>query len=282
MYFDITMPSALFAVTMISLFVNRKTEGKLKETLQEKQVGILDAVLLVGLMAVMIYLIVFVRQVALILMGFYLFAYSMILFMFTYIFSNNRWYVAILPPAVFILLYAFVRDTSFWMLYLVNIYGLVFAVLITLYLVGLYTWKTTVIFGVLLTVMDIILVLVTGTMVEAANVARSLDLPVMVSLPLIPLIVSDKGLLMLSLGLGDFFFAGLLGIQTYKKYGKQLAILSAIGMSISFFVFEVLLLNYWRGAFPGTLIIVCGWAPFIVWKQLAQRRSSRPETQVQL
>jgi hypothetical protein len=258
---------------MVSLFVNQKTEGKLKDTLQERQVGVLDAVLLVGLMSVMIFLIVFVRQVTLILTALYLFAYSMILFVFTYLFSKNRWYVAILPPALFILLYAFVRDTSLWGLYLVNIYGIIFAVLITLYLVGLYTWKTTLIFGVALTVMDIILVLVTGTMVEAANVTRSLELPVMVSLPLIPLMVTDKGLLMLSLGLGDFFFAGLLGIQTFKKYGKQLAIISAIGMSISFFVFEVLLLNYWRGAFPGTLIIVCGWVPFIVWKQLTQRKS---------
>jgi len=76
------------------------------------------------------------------------------------------------------------------MLYLVNVYGLIFAVLITLYLASLFVWKTTAVFGALITVMDIILVLVTGTMIQAAEAARGLSLPVMVSLPLIPLIIT--------------------------------------------------------------------------------------------
>jgi hypothetical protein len=197
----------------------------------------------------------------------------MLLFTFTYVFSKNRWYIGILPPAVFILLYIFVRDTPLWTLYLVNIYGLIFAVLITLYLASLFVWKTTAVFGVLITVMDIILVLVTGTMIEAAEAARGLSLPVMVSLPLIPLIATGNGLLMLSLGLGDFFFAGLLGVQTFKRYGRRFAILTMLGMAVSFFIFEVFLLNYIHGAFPGTLMIICGWAPLVILKEFLGRRS---------
>jgi hypothetical protein len=271
--FDFTMPLVLFAVTFISVFLNGRVEGKLKTVMEDREFRVQDAVLLVGLMSVMIYLVVFVRQITLVLMGLFLFAYCMLLFTFTYVFSKNRWYVGILPPAVFVLLYVFVRDTPLWMLYLVNMYALIFAVLITLYLASLFVWKTTAVFGVLITVMDIVLVLVTGTMIEAAEAARGLSLPVMVSLPLIPLIATGNGLLMLSLGLGDFFFAGLLGVQTFKRYGKRFAILTMFGMAVSFFIFEVFLLNYIHGAFPGTLMIICGWAPLVILKELLRRRS---------
>jgi len=272
---DFAMPFVLFAVTFVSVFLNGRVESKLKSVMEEREFRVQDAVLLVGLMSVMIYLVVFVREITLILMALFLFAYSMLLFTFTYVFSKNRWYIAILPPAVFILLYVFVRDTPLWTLYLVNIYGLVFAVLITLYLASLFTWKTTAVFGVLITAMDIVLVLVTGTMVQAAEATRSLSLPVMVSLPIIPLVATGNGLLTLSLGLGDFFFAGLLGVQTFKKYGKRFAVITMIGMATSFFIFEVFLLNYLHGAFPGTLMIICGWAPLVILKELVDRRSVR-------
>ena len=278
------MPLTLFAVTLVSLFLNQKTEGKLKENMQERPMGVWDAALLVGLMSVMIYLIVFVREVTYILMGLFLFAYSMLLFTFTYLFAKSRWYVGILTPAVFILLYLLLgqrlwpglQDTYLWTYYLANVYGLVFAVLITLYLAGLFTWKTTTIFGVLITIMDIILVFVTRTMVEAAKAAVSLKLPVMVLLPFVPP-APELGF-GASLGLGDFFFAGLLTIQTFKKYGKQFAILSATAMAISFFIFDIFWMNYWRIPFAGTLIIICGWAPLVIWKQLTRRsRVTEPE-----
>ena len=272
MYFDIAMPLALFAVTLVSLFANQRTEPKLKENLQEKPMGVRDAVLLVGFMVVMIFLIVFVRDINYVLIALYLFAYSLLLFTFTYLFSKSRRYLAILPPAGFILLYVVfgvLLDDPLWTYYLTDIFGVIFAVLITLYLAGLFTWKTTAIFGVLITGMDITLVLVTRTMVQAAKVALSLRLPVLVTLPLIPPVSN----LRLSLGLGDFFFAGLLGIQTLKKYGKRFAIVCAGAMTISFFIFEVALLNYWQIAFPGTLMIISGWAPVVTWKWLTTRKS---------
>src|SRR5271157_464214 len=273
--FDITMPLTLFAVTFASLLLNPKLENKLKDVLEEREFRVRDAVLLVGMMAVMISIIVVVRQLSTILMVLFLFSYSLLLFTFGYMLSKNRWYVGIIPPAVFILLYVFLRDTSLWTYYLSNIYGLVFAVMITLYLAGLFNWKTTAVFGVLLTFMDIVLVLVTKTMVQAANTAVSLNLPVLVSLPLIPVITTGTGILLLSLGLGDFFFAGLLAIQTFKKYGRNVAILSVVGMTISFALFEAYILTYSIGAFPGTLMIICGWAPVAIAQTLRSWRKSR-------
>ena len=272
--FDLTMPLLLFAVTVASVLLNGKVENKLKGILEEKEFRVRDAALLVGMMAVMIGLIVVMHQLSLILMTLFLFAYSMLLFIFGYIFSKNRWYLGIIAPVAFVLLYVFFRDSFIWTYYLSNIVGVVFAILITLYLANLFTWKTTAAFGALITGMDIVLVLVTGTMVEAANAARGLSLPVLVSAPLLPLIETGNGIMLMSLGLGDFFFAGLLAIQSYKKYGRLLAFLSIIGMAISFFVFEAFILTFNVRAFPGTLMIICGWVPLVLWKTLRNRKSS--------
>lgn len=265
---DFAMPLVLLVVTMASLSLNGKIEGKLKSILQGREFRVREAVMLVVLMSVMIGLVVILRQISLILLFLFLFAYSMLLFMFGYIFSNNRWYVGIVGPVAFVLLYVIFRDSYIWAYYLGNIYGVIFAVMITVYLASLFTWKATAVFGVLITAMDIVLVLITGTMVEAASAARSLSLPVLVSVPLIPTITTGDGLLLMSLGLGDFFFAGLLTIQTCKKYGKRIALTSTIGMTVSFIVFEAFILSYGVTAFPGTVMIICGWMVPILTKEL--------------
>lgn len=271
---DLAMPLALFSVTLASMLLNQRAEGKLKVTLEDKELKTSDVVLLVVLMVVMISSIVFFRGLVTPLMVLFLFSYSMLLFIFTYLFSGRHWYIAAVPPAVFVLLYLFLRDTSVWSNYLVSIYGVVFAILITLYVGSLFSWKPTLIFAALLTTIDIVLVLITGTMVQAANTTfKSLSLPVMVAVPVVPPIGTSVGLLSMALGIGDFFFAGLLAIQTFKKYGKNTAIISVFAMTASFFVFETALLTFWRMAFPGTLMIICGWLPVMIGSLLKDRYS---------
>jgi presenilin-like A22 family membrane protease len=328
MYFDVAMPIALFAITVVAMFLQGKLERRLRANFEEREFRVRDAVFLVVAISVTVSLIVFIPQAA--IMTFFLLAYSMVLFTFVYVFSNlqkakirlfcggfslltfvagtlslfafgtegtvvygalalyclsifalivlayeeervktnERWYLAVLPPALFICLYLFFNKTPVWFPYLFNAYAITFATLIILYLGTLFTWKTAVIFAGLLTIMDIILVLVTGSMVSAAKHVSGLGLPMLVSIPTIPLIQTERGALYMSLGLGDFFFAGLLATQTFKKFGKNLAVLSAITMSVSFGIFETLLLNYELRAFPGTLMIICGWLPLIAWKEL--------------
>ncbi|MGQ9506567.1 MAG: hypothetical protein ACUVTB_01750 [Candidatus Bathycorpusculaceae bacterium] len=332
MYFDIAMPLTLFLVIIVAMLLNDKVERKLKGVFEEKKFGFLDALLLIGAISVTVWLIVFIPQMAVMIV--FLFAYSTLLFTFTYIFSNfqkfgaklfcmtfliitlligtvclfifignsiavygvltffglfafaflallyeenrvstkERWYLAVLPPALFISLYIFFSRTPIWFPYLLNLYGIVFAVLIILYLGSLFTWKITIFFATALTFMDIILVLFSGAMVSAATHVSSLSLPVLITLPTVPEIATEFGKVYMALGLGDFFFAGLLALQTLKKFGKELALLSAIGMSLSFFIFEAFLLNYRPGAFPGTLMIICGWILFILWKSLKRKR----------
>jgi presenilin-like A22 family membrane protease len=338
MYFDIVMPAALFAVVIVATLLNGKVEGKLKSTVEEREFQTRDAVLLVAMISVAVSIIVFIPQLA--IMAIFLFSYSTLLFMFSYVFSNmqrrkaqlfsgafgaaalaaaiipvvklltinwtvygeiaffslaafalaivlyeqkraevkERSYLAVLPPALFILLYVFYNKTPIWFPYLLDTYGIIFALLIILYLGTLFTWKNALIFAGLLTVMDIILVLFTGTMVSAAKHVSNLNLPVLVSLPTLPLITNSKGTVLMSLGLGDFFFAGILAIQTFKRFGMKTAILSMIAMCVSFAIYEAFLLNSGITALPGTLMIISGWLPVIAYATLTKRKPATEQS----
>jgi hypothetical protein len=331
MDFDVIMPLTLFIVAIVAMILHKRAEGKLKQVLEEKEFRVRDTILLVASISVTVSLIVLVPQFAIMII--FLFSYSMLLFMFGYLFSDarkewivfflgaisainilaaitsitvfrayeyafygalvfsglslfavaamlreafrtksgERWYVGVLPPALFVGLYVFFSRTPIWFPYLLNSYALTFAVLIILYLSTLFKWKTTLIFAGLLTVMDIVLVLFTKTMVSAAQSVTTLRLPVLVSLPTLPVLFLEGHRLYMSLGLGDFFFAGLLTIQTLKRYGRKTAILTALIMTVSFFIFEVYMLNFALVAFPGTLMIICGWAVAIAGLEIAKK-----------
>jgi hypothetical protein len=334
MYFDITMPLALFAVTAATMLLDKRVKGKLKTSFQEKELRARDAVSFVAAIGALVLVVVFVPEMT--IMAIFLFSYSTLLFTFSYFFSNvqkrkaqlfssafgiagltagtialldfstdslmlygalatyglaafaffavlyeekrkenrERWYLAVLPPALFILLYLVFVQTPLWFPYLLDAYGVVFAVLITLYLGSLFSWKNVFIFAGLLTVMDMVLVLVTGVEVTVAKQVAGLGLPVLIALPTVPLIATQWGLQYMSLGLGDFFFAGILATQTLKKFGRRTAVLSTATMSLSFAIFEVFLMNYQWGAFPGTLMIICGWLPVVAWKLFTERKTA--------
>ncbi len=336
--FDITMPAALFIVTLVAMLLNKRVEGKLKTAFEEREFRMRDSILFVVMISVAISVIIFVPQMAIIVV--FLFSYSALLFTFSYIFSGirkrnaqlfclgfgvasliagtvalldpfvhslmfygavallglaafafaalafeqkrsdtkQRWYLAVMPPILFVLLFLVYNGTALWFPFLLNAYGVLFAILIILYLGSLFTWKSALIFAVLLTTVDIILVLVTGIMVTAAQTVSGLGLPVLISLPTVPLIMTERGILYMSLGLGDFFFAGILATQTFRRFGKRTAVLSVIAMSVSFGIFEALLLTYRFGAFPGTVMIICGWLPLVVWKILGERKQKGQES----
>jgi len=192
--------------------------------------------------------------------------------------EKQKWYLAALPPGLFLLLFGFFNSTFLWFPYLLDIYGIVFAMLIVIYLNSLFTWKTVFIFAGALTLMDIILVWITQTMVQAAEHISGLGLPVLVVFPTIPLISTDAGIQIMRLGLGDFFFSGILAAQTMKKYGWKTAILSLAAICMSFGLFELVLLNKELAdalpvpALPATLPILLGWLPVILTKIYLERK----------
>ena len=361
---DLAMPIALFVVVVVAMFLNRKVEGKLMATVEERQFKTRDIILLVVFMAIVISVIaysslvapeqVFQRVFLLIFLG----SYTMLLFTFSYIFSNlakkraqlislgfgsvsaiagavsllgplsdnftvyrtiaffslaifcfgtilleqkkmvskARWYVAAQPPALFLLLMVFFNviyggAVQIWYPLLMDVFGFTFAILIILYLSSMFSWKTVGLFAILLTIMDIILVIGTGTMVQAANQFTGLGLPVLVYLPNVPLIPAISGNINFfgfaprGLGLGDFFFAGVLAVQTFKKFGKKTAIVAVVAEAVAFGIWEAFLPDILAflnpivgrniGGFPGTLMILSGWAPVIAWKVLSERGKNK-------
>jgi len=357
---DLAMPIALFIVVVAAFLLNKRVQGKLMATVEEKEFQPKDIILLVVFMAIIISAIGYTSIVnpinifPTILLIVFLTSYTMLLFTFSYVFSNlakiraqllslgfgvsgliagaasflgplqdaltvfraaaffgfaifcfatiafeqkkksskGRWYVAVQPPAIFVMLFIFfsgifnIYSGSFhvWAPYLMDVFGFTFAILIILYLSSMFSWKTVFIFAALLTLMDIILVIVTPVMVGAAHTFTGLGLPVLVYLPNIPIITSASGILYRGLGLGDFFFAGVLAVQTYNKYGQKTAFTAAIAMALAFGIWEAFLgdIINWLipivgrniGGFPATVCIISGWAPVIAWKILSDRRKN--------
>ena len=348
---DLAMPTALFIVITLAMFLNKRVEKKLLTTVEQKEFKTRDILLLVVFMVFMILIIAYTSMVnpgglvPNILLLVFMSSYSMLLFTFSYVFTNltkirakeisaafgiisliaglisflgpvsdgytifrvlaffifaafclgivafeqknvitkARWYIAAQPPALFVLLFvffAFAYNGAFnvWFPILLDCFGFTFAFLIILYLSSLFTWKTALVFAAILPILDTALVF-TGPMVAAAKTFTGLGLPVLVWLPKLPLFINSAGAIQLSgLGLGDFFFAGVLAVQTFNKFDKQTALIAAFVIALSFGIWEAFLPQidayFHIGGFPATVCIITGWAPVALWKFLSTRNKS--------
>ncbi|HEX7483152.1 MAG TPA: hypothetical protein VF350_06775 [Candidatus Bathyarchaeia archaeon] len=365
---DLAMPITLMIVITVAMLLNKRTEGKLKATVEEKEFKTRDVILLIVFMAVTVSVIAYSSLVAPdfviqnIILIVFLTSYTMLLFTFSFVFSNIskiktqlissafgiaailagaistlvpfedtftlfraiaffilaafcfgvvifeqkkktskvRWYLAAQPAILFLLLFIFFNviytgTAQVWFPVLLDVFGLTFAILIIVYLSSMFSWKTVGIFAVLLTIYDFIQVIITGLMVTAAHAFTGLGLPVLVYLPKIPLTLAPAnypyltvfGFVPTGLGLGDFFFAGLLTIQTFKKFGNKTALITIAAIGLAFGIFEAFSANIMSflnslvgreiGGFPATVIIILGWAPVVAWKLLRNRNKATKE-----
>lgn len=249
MTFDVILPSVVIVVTIAAVLLYARLEKKIKSLFQEKEFRVRDSFFLVIAMGVMVSVIILVPQQAIRVL--FLVAYSFVLFLFTYV-VTEKWYLAVLPSAVFVALYL----SPYWNLLLLNIFAIIFAVFVTVYLGGMFSWKTVLVFAALITVMDFVQVFGTGFMGASAEKLLDLKLPIMILVPTFP--VEASGLL--GLGLGDVFLTGLLAIQTSQKYGRKAGFISAVTVGFAFFVFEFAIFSYqYTGFFPATIVVVGGW-----------------------
>ena len=261
MTFDVILSLILFFVSLVTLFLYDKSEVKVKSLFGENKFRTRDAVLIVLLMGIMVTVIAFTPQLA--IMVLILFVYVLFLFLFTYVLSS-KWYLAILPPILFLLFYFF-----YWNIYLIDIFAILFVVSISLFLGRLFTWKSTVAFVTLLIIMDIIQVFVTQNMVVSAQKMFDLQLPTMIILPTFPV----NGYIIL--GLGDILLTSLLSIQTLRKYGQSFGIASCVSIAIVFFLVQTVLLNYAFGFFPATVMVAGGWIIVLVIRYLYEKLCNR-------
>ena len=247
MQFDLALPSAVFLIVAVLVFLYRKVEKTFTLLFEDQKFTARDAVLMVASMGIMVSVIAFLPGQA-IQIGFIV-AYSYMLFVFTYM-VLKKWYLAAVSPIIFLVSYIYLFSN----LAVFNIFVVVFAMVITIYLSSFFTWKTVWAFAAILTVMDIIHIYVTGFMKQAAIGMIELKLPVMLILPRVP-----SGNL-IGLGTGDLFLAGLLAVQTAKKLGQKAGILVAAMNGVAMFVFEVISFNTgFADFFPATIVVMAGW-----------------------
>lgn len=259
MRFDVFLSLILLVVTLITLFLYHKFEVKVKSLFGENKFRTRDAALMVLTMGAMITLIALIPQRA--IMVLFLFVYALLIFLFSYVLSS-KWYLAPLPPVLFILFYFF-----YWNIFMSDIFAILFVISISLFLGRLFTWKSTVVFVTLLVIMDIIQVFITQYMVVSAEKMLELQLPTMVIVPTFPL----EGYAIL--GLGDILLSSILSIQTLRKYGKRFALASCASIALGFLLIETLLLNYDVGFFPATVMIASGWIIVLIVRYLHEQYS---------
>ena len=254
MYFDIMLPLIVSLVLAAIVFLYSRFETRLKSLFEEREFRIRDAILLVIVMGIMVTILALVTQFipnqAILIL--FLAAYSFILFLFTYT-AVEKWYLALLPPISFVISYFFFWDIHFPLF--LNIFAILFAISISIYIGSLFSWKTVLVFAGLIAIMDIIQVFGTKHMGEAASIFITLRLPVLLRVPTFPL----QGTILL--GLGDIFLGGLLAIQTMRKYGKRAGFLSSLSIGGAFFIFETMIFQFEELSriFPATLVVICGW-----------------------
>jgi len=246
MEFDVLLPTVVFFLAATSVLMYRKLIPKITPLFEDRKFSTRDAVLIVVAMGLMVTVMALVPSRAIQMV--FIVAYSYTMFSFTYI-AVRKWYVAILPPIAFVLLYQF-----YWRLLILNLFVAVFAIIIPIYLGVLFSWKTTLVFAGLLTIMDIIQVFGTRFMGELATKTIELKLPVLLMLPAYP---ADATIV---LGLGDLFLAGLLAVQTALRDGQKAGVLTAATVGIAVFVFEAALFNTsFFTFFPATIVVIAGW-----------------------
>ncbi len=263
MVFDVLLPLVLFFTLLATLFLYFRSEEKIGSVFQEVKFRYYHGILLVIAMSIMVAVLVLIPSEAILIL--YLCVFSLGFFFFTYLFVP-KWYLAPVTPILFIALY-FAR-APYWNLFTFNLFGIVFAIFISVYLGSLFAWKTTAVFVVLLTIMDIVNVLITGYIPMAAEKIEELGLPVMVGLPVFPFPSEEREYIFL--GLGDIFLAGLLSIQSAKKYGKKFGFASIAAMTVVFLILMTVLLNYYpeEEYFPATVFVISGWLTALAGRKL--------------
>jgi len=262
MEFDVLLPLVLFLTMLATLFLYLRIEKRIGSVFKEVKLSYYHVILLVVATSVVLGVLIFVPGEAIRIL--YLSVYSLGFFFFTYL-VVPKWYLSFVTPVLFVALYF----SDFWNLFTFNLFAIIFAIFVSVYLGSLFTWKITAVFVVLLTIMDIVHVLITGYIVQSAEkLVGELGLPVVIIVPTFP----SQGFYTI-LGLGDIFLAGLLSVQTAQKYGKKFALVSITVIATVFLVLNTVLLNYYSEAFPATIMVISGWLISLAARRLRHSRT---------
>lgn len=260
------LPISLFTIITLSVLVCGRATGRIKELFGSKEISIREVIVIIIFMGALVTVIGLIPGYAVQILFAATISYT--LFIFTYLFTRKI-IAAVTPPIIFIaallLLNLLLMEDVLAVILITDIFSAIFAIIAVTLLSPLFSWRVTIIFAGLLTIMDVIHVFVTGHMVEAASKIVGLGLPLMLLLPRLP---SLKELT--ALGLGDIFLSGLIATRMASKYNQRAGLLTALSISIIFLVFDIIAHNFIQHfrAFPATILVLSGWllgaSPYIL------------------
>ncbi len=173
---------------------------------------------------------------------FYFFAGFLILSIGGYILTKSR--TAVLFGLIYPILFF-----NYWNIYTFNLIAVLFVVSLILLMSNIIPWKILKLFVVLVLIMDITLVFITRDMVVLGTKIMSLQIPILIHIPI------GNGI---AIGLGDIFIAGLLCLQFTKEkgYTKNLSLgFIWITTALLFILLFILTLYLPERMYPATIFV---------------------------
>jgi len=217
-----------------------------------------DVLLTIGMLAVV--LMFFAYSPEMVVLALYFFLLSLLLFGAVHLLTN-KWYLSVALPALLLCSYLL-----FWNELVTSVFAIIVAIMASMYLAAIFSYRMSVLFAFLLTALDVIMVLGPHPyMIASAVKALSLGLPTFVAAPTFPAVGVVR------LGVGDFLLSNLLVVESFQKHQKcrfRGAALCALSIAGAFAVFSVLQRNWGIRFLPATPPILCGWlaATFLLSK----------------
>jgi hypothetical protein len=269
--FDLALSLAFAAVTAICLLVYLKLEKRLDRKLGDTRlswVGALVAALIMGVMISLISLFATAGTPSASR------GESFTVFFFLIFLGMTGWFSSVVFDRFFLIPafaslglggYAVLFGSPLQNFWISNLLAVAYGLMITVYIAHCFDLKGSLVFAAGLTAMDVVQVFLTGHMVTSARFAMSLNLPILIRIPVFPPCTVNGQPWIVGLGLGDIMLAGLLVIQLGRKYGKRAGLASVASQTVGFLLFELLFLNSDLKFFPATVVVTCGWIPIAVF-----------------
>ncbi len=258
MQVDLILPTVSLIFLNFVVWTYPRLEPRMKQFLEEGEFSVKDALALALVLAGAIVILALSPSALLLILS--MIGIGFVLNLTSLIITGNRWISVILPSTFYVCFF------FFWNLKLLNLFAIVLAFGASLILANVFTWKSSLAFVAILTLIDIIHVFGTKMMVEVGQKGIQLGLPIMLLLPAYP----ARGYL--GFGLGDLFVASLITVRNWEKFGGRAGLVTSIHIAIFLGLMIPVVERF--GALPATVFISAGWVTSYIHMKIMRERNS--------
>ena len=257
MQIDLILPTISLVFLNVVVWAYPRVEPRLKRFMEGGEFTVKDALGLAVVLAVAIAVLALSPSALLLVLS--MIGIGFVLNLTSLIVTGNRW-VSVILPSIFYICFFF-----FWNLKLLNIFAIILAFGASLILAGAFSWRSSLAFIAILTLIDVIHVFGTKMMVEVGQKGVQLGLPLMLLLPAYP----AKGYL--GFGLGDLFVASLITIRNWEKFGGRAGFVTSVHIALFLGLMIPIVERF--GALPATVFISAGWITSYLQMRIKERKA---------